>query len=137
MKGIQCISNSGTWQGFEPSAMFIEDTSYWCTNALQENEDVWCIFNVSDHLILKIMIRFQQSYSCSVVKIFTGESGNRQSEWTKIAEKINIPFNANMAFGGTDTEILFEEKNDQFIMLKFENWPNSFLGVERVKFYSE
>jgi len=127
--GINCVSNSGTWEGWPATAMLTEDASYWCTTTLENRTEVWCIFEVGSYNICQMVVKLNASYPCASVTVFTGTTNSRSAEWRKIGEKLQMPFD------GVEKQIVFTDNNDTHILLSFQNWQGNVVGVERVKFY--
>ena len=113
--------------------MFVDGTNYWCSNALAVNADCWVIFDCGDYELKKIEIKFQASYAAAIVKVFSSESRRTSKRyWEKITQK------KGMTQDGTVKTILI--RNDElsrYIKLKFENWINGYVGVERIHFFVE
>ena len=132
---IRAASDSGTYSNvYAISCMYRNDTSYWCTLGLSGAfaavpSDVWIIFDCKNYQISKIEIKLQISYACSTIKIYSSDSKNRQNEWDKITKKVNMSIN------GQFEKIQIMQMHQKFIKMKFENWTNGYVGIERIRFY--
>eukprot|EP01084_Bolivina_argentea_P271741 462462_1 len=125
---IRGVLNSGEYNGYPMQFMYSNDTNYWCSCDLMSSSKVWIIFDCQMHKVDKIEIRYQSTYSCSIVKIYASDS-KVNDEWDRITKK------ENMIKGGHVHTIRIKHNYCRFIKLKFEDWSNGYVGIERIRFY--
>eukprot|EP01084_Bolivina_argentea_P259905 438753_1 len=131
---IKPILNSGECGGYPMQNMYIDGSNYWCSNTLASNADCWCMFDCGEYGIdiNKIDLKFQASYACSIVKIYSSdEKRASRANWDKITKKINMPK------GGNVHEIKIRNEDLQrYLLCSFEDWTNGYVGIERIHFYN-
>ena len=125
---IQGILNSGEYSGYPMAYMYADGDNYWCSCDISDGSNVWIIFDCKMYDIGKIEIKFNGSYACSIVKVYSAGS-KRTFDWDKITKKVG------MIQDGTVKTILVRSYYARFIKLKFEDWTNGYVGVQRIKFY--
>ena len=126
---VQAIGNSGEYSGYPMVYMYSDDANYWCSCDITTGSDVWIIFDCQTHEIGKIEVKFQASYACSVIKVYSSDS-KRTYDWDKVTKRIN------MTQDGQVKTLYIQTHYARFMKLKFEDWINGYVGIERVKFYS-
>eukprot|EP01084_Bolivina_argentea_P260192 439318_1 len=125
---VHVVLNSGEYAGYPASHMYNDSANYWCSN--DGANDVWMVFDCEGYEIGKIGIRFQQAYACSIVKVYTSYKRNSK-DWRKVTKKINMPKDGRVHF------IQVSQVCDRYIKLRFEDWMNGYVGIERIRFYQD
>eukprot|EP01084_Bolivina_argentea_P277050 472854_1 len=89
---IKPVMNSGECGGYPMQNMYTDGAQYYCSNALASNAECWVNFDCDDYNVSKIEIKFQSSYSSSIVKVFCCDNKRASRvNWDKITKKINLP----------------------------------------------
>eukprot|EP01083_Nonionella_stella_P074788 202993_1 len=129
---VNAILNSGEYEGYPMEHMYTNTRDYWCSCDLSSGSNVWIVFDCQSYKIGKIEIKFQTSYACAVVKVYSSDTKTDDDDWNRVTKKQNMPQNTALVH-----TIRVRDAYARFIKLKFGHWSNGYVGIERIRFYQK
>ena len=85
----------------------------WCSCDISDGSNVWITFDCKMYDIGKIEIKFNGSYACSIVKIYSADS-KMTFDWDKFTKKVGMVQN------GMVHTILVRRDHARFTKIKFK-----------------
>ena len=124
---IDAASSSGDYPNYPVSNIYTDNADYWCSVTLAAGANVWIMFDCHKYDVARIDTRFQSYYSCQIVKVYSSNSGIG-NDWNPMVKKTNMTQENKL-------KIIMRRNSAKYIKLKFEQWNNGYVGIERVYFY--